>query len=64
MNGERSTRVLSAAPWQCDDLALPASIIRLLQRMVRRLRKRADFLVQIKKHEDNELLVWVSWREK
>jgi len=32
--------------------------------MVRRLRKRADFLVQIKKHEDNELLVWVSWREK
>jgi len=64
MSDDRSTRALSAVPWQCDDLALPTHIIRLLRRVVRKLRRRADFLMQIKEHEDNLLLVWVSWREK
>ena len=64
MSEGRKTKALSAAPWPCNDLALPAHIIRLLQRMTRKLRRRADFRVQIVEHDENNLWVWIRWWKK
>jgi hypothetical protein len=61
MSAAGDTRALSVPPWQCDDLGLPAEAIRLLQRVAHKLRKRADFRVQIVEHGDNDLQVWVKW---
>ena len=50
--------------WRGDDLSLPIHVIRLLKRLQRKLRHRADLIFYIADHYENNLYVMVRWKKK
>ena len=50
--------------WRGDDLSLPIDVIRLLKRLRRKLRRRADFIFYIADHYENDVHVMVRWKKR